>query len=166
MWQHQIQAVLDHVVGEKIVYGFSGPSLAGFCACKGRKDIKKYICDGGPFTQLYNNTKSYFYEDLRIRNPWLNSVTAYLGTALWGGKRGLKNLNTTLLQWPKNIPILSIRGVEDPIVAIETIDEIFSPHPHLDLKVLELPYGKHLDGLKEFPEKYTQTLLPFIKQDL
>ncbi len=165
IWTRQIRSVLNSIKGPKIVYAFSGPSLSALWACQGRDDIIKVICDGGPFHQLYNNTQNFFYKEMNIHNKWINRLVTLGGTAMWGYKP-LTKLHQVLSFWPKKIPILSIRGVEDDIVNIDSIRDVFKVHPNLTLTELELQYGRHLDGMRDYPQEYCRTLLPFIKKDL
>lgn len=165
VWTRQIRSALDTVDGDKIVYAFSGPSLSAFWACEGRSDIKKFICDGGPFDKIYSNTRNFFYHEVGITNPFLNKIAAWLGAVIWG-YQPIEKLHKILRQWKKSIPILSIRGKMDNIVAIESIDEIFQPHSDLKIQTIELQYGKHLDGMRDFPDQYCKALLPFVKEDL
>ncbi len=165
IWTRQIRTILDSIEGPKIVYSFSGPSLSALWACQGRDDIVKVICDGGPFHDLYENTKNFFYYEIGIKNKTLNAIASFFGTAIWGYKP-LRKLHQVLSFWPSNIPILSIRGRQDNIVNIESIRAVFDPHPKLDLTVLELQHGKHLDGIRDYPEEYCKTMYPFIKKNL
>ncbi len=165
IWTRQIRSILDSIEGDKIVYGFSGPSLSAIWACHGRNDIKKVIVDGGPFHQIYENTRNFFAEEVGVKRPLPNKVVSYLGSAIWGF-RPLEKLHRVLRVWPKSIPILSIRGVQDDIVDIDSIRQVFNKHPDLKISVLELPYGRHLDGMRDFPDIYTKALLPFIKNSL
>lgn len=162
LWSQQIIDILNFVESPKIVYAFSGPSLSAFWACHKRTDILKFICDGGPFHNIYSNTRNFFYHEMNIKTPLLNKASAFIGSSIWGLKP-LGKLHHVLNQWPQHIPILSIRGTQDPIVAIKSIDRVFSPHHSLSLQVFEMPEGKHLDGLKNFPELYTQTLHRFLQ---
>ncbi|MEM7646142.1 MAG: hypothetical protein AAF203_04465, partial [Pseudomonadota bacterium] len=161
VWTRQIRSVLDTIPGKKIIFSFSGPSLSSFWASEGRNDITKVICDGGPFQDVYKNSKQMFYHEVGIKNSFLNSLAAFLGTIMWGF-RPLDKLYKVLRNWSVNIPILSIRGVRDPIVNLESIDRVFKPHKFLNLKILELQYGKHLDGFRDFPEQYCKALMPFL----
>lgn len=165
IWTRQIRSILDHIGGEKIIFGFSGPSLSAIWACHGRNDILKVICDGGPFHQIYENTRNFFAQEVGIKKPWANKTASYLGTAIWGVKP-LEKLHKVLRVWPKSIPILSIRGVQDDIVDIDSIRQVFDAHRDLKITVLELEYGRHLDGMRDFPDKYNKVLLPFITRDL
>lgn len=165
IWTRQIRDILDEVDGDKIVYAFSGPSLSALWASHGRNDVIKVIVDGGPFHKVYENSRNFFYHELGIKNPILNKICAFLGKTIWGYKP-LKKLHRILNKWAIHVPILSIRGEQDNIVDIHTIDDVFSPHSNLNLTVLELPHGRHLDGMKSFPEVYCKAMLPFIKKNL
>jgi pimeloyl-ACP methyl ester carboxylesterase len=165
LWTRQIRSVLDHVEGEKIVYGFSGPSLSAFWACHNRGDILKVVCDGGPFHHVYGNTRNFFRYVVGIKQPWLNKLAAFVGAAIWG-YRPLDKLHKVLRSWSPAIPILSIRGVQDEIVAINSIRQVFEPHGNLQVSTLELEAGRHLNGMRDFPEPYCKSLLTFLLKDL
>ncbi len=165
IWTRQIRSVLDHLDGDKIIFAFSGPSLSALWACHGRNDILKVICDGGPFHQIYENSRNFFAQEVGIKTPRLNKLVSFVGTAIWGYKP-LAKLHKVLRVWPKSISILSIRGVRDDIVDIDSIRQVFEPHSDLDISSLELEYGRHLDGMRDFPDQYTRALLPFLKKDL
>lgn len=165
IWTRQIRSVLNHLSGEKIVYAFSGPSLSAFWACDGRSDVVKLICDGGPFHNIYSNTRNFFYHELSIKYSPLNKVAAFAGTSIWGFKP-LEKLHDVLSYWKKSVPILSIRGIDDHIVSIDSIREVFDSHDNLNIEVLEIPHGTHLDGLRDFPAQYKKVMLPFIKDGL
>ena len=164
IWTRQIRSILNEIDGDKIIYAFSGPSLSAFWAADKRTDIKKVICDGGPFHNVYENTKNFFYYEIGIKNETLNSLLAYLGALIWGYKP-LRKLHKVLRAWRPHVPILSIRGCRDNIVDIDTIRGVFAPHAHLNLKTMEIPQGKHLDGLRDFPEQYRKQLFPFITKN-
>ena len=84
VWTRQIRSILDSVEGDKIVYAFSGPALSAIWASENRNDVKKLICDGGPFHEIYRNSRNFFYHELGIKNPTLNKVSTFFGTAIWG----------------------------------------------------------------------------------
>ena len=165
LWTKQIRNVLDSVEGDKILFAFSGPSLSSLWAASQRPDVKKVICDGGPFHHVYQNTKNFFYYELGIKAHWFNAVAAYIAKLIWGYKP-LTKLHKVLSQWPPNIPILSIRGVDDNIVALDSIRAVFNPHKNLTIEILEIPHGKHLDGMRDFPDQYCEKLLPFIQHQV
>ena len=161
VWTRQIQEVLDKVEGDKILYCFSAPCLSGLWAASNRQDVKKVICDGGPFAQLYKNSKNFFGFQLGLQQKQINALVSFFGIALWG-YRPLSKLHRVLSQWGDK-PILSIRGEDDAMVFIDSIRNVFKPHSHLDLKVLEIQGGGHLNGLRDFPELYTKTLFDFLE---
>ena len=161
VWSQQIQEVLDKVEGDKILYCFSAPCLSGLWAASNRQDVKKVICDGGPFAQLYKNSKNFFGFQLGLQQKQINALVSFFGIAFWG-YRPLSKLHRILSQW-QGKPILSIRGEEDSMVFIDSIRSVFEPHCHLDLKVLEIQGGGHLNGLRDFPEIYTKTLFDFLE---
>ena len=165
VWTRQIRSILDHLPGDKIIYAFSGPSLSAFWASDNRSDVIKLICDGGPFHDIYKNSRNFFYHELNVKNPTLNKISSFLGSAIWG-IGPLQKLHNVLENWNSEIPILSIRGIEDNIVDIKSIRSVFEPHEKLDLKILELDKGKHLDGMRDFSDLYTSTISPFLIQDL
>jgi hypothetical protein len=74
-----------------------------------------------------------------------------------------KEITRDLARLPKNFPILSIRGWLDPLVPTTAIEKAFKGHDHLDLEILNLPEGGHLDGLKKFPEIYKPRVTDFLK---
>lgn len=160
-WVRQIQDVLDSFDGPKIVFSMSGPSMSGLIACEGRVDIVKYVCDGGPFAKLWKCTLRMMEQQSKIPTVFLRIVSTTLATLYWG-PQAYGFLNRALNSWPSDRPLLSIRGLKDPIVPPDNIAAIFTPHPHLPLTVCEIPEGQHLDGLKSFPEIYTQALERFL----
>lgn len=163
IWKKQIEAILNDIEGEKILFGFSGPALSTLWAAGERRDIKFVICDGGPFTQVYANSKNLFHHVAGYNNTWVIAFLAFVGAVVWG-VTPLRFLHQTLKKWPLNIPILSIRGAKDPIVSQDSIDEVFRQHPHLNLQIIVLPEGGHLDGLKNFENQYKEELLKFIQK--
>ena len=161
LWSKQIRSILDEIEGDKIIYAFSGPALSAFWAAGTRTDIKKFICDGGPFKRIWRNTRNFFYHELGIKNPTLNKISSFFGVSIWG-IGPLEKLDRVLKRWNTDIPILSIRGIKDNIVHIDSMREVFTPHEHLKLTVVEFPEGKHLDGLREFYEEYKSRLIDFL----
>ena len=160
IWFKQIQRVFDRVEGDKILYCFSAPVLSGFLACEGRKDIKKVICDGGPFYDVYKNSKNFFAFH-GIRQKQLNILFSLCGFSFFG-YQCLFRLSGVLSRWQK-VPILSVQNLGDTMVFIESIKKVFEPHRHLNLKVLEIPTDGHLNGLKDFPELYCKALVDFLE---
>lgn len=161
IWTKQIEEILNKVPGPKIICSFSGPSLSALVAAAPRTDIVKVICDGGPFTNIYENSRHVFDLEMNVTHPLLNSTLAFVATVVWG-YRPLRKLHKALEAWSPNVPILSIRGLKDPIVTIESIRSVFRPHPNLPLMVLEIDEGTHLNGLRDHRDLYTQIVTKFL----
>ena len=163
-WVEQISDVLDSIPGPKILFSFSGPSLAALISASVRTDIYSYICDGGPFKELWQCIYRMYTLEKPIKNPILRFCMTTLSCVLWGPWASA-HLARALHHWPSRVPVLSIRGGCDPIVYPQNIDTVFSPHHHIKLTVHTIKKGQHLDGLKNFPEDYTTAVLTFLKNE-
>ena len=161
LWVEQITDVLNFVSGPKHIFSFSGPSLSGLIAAHDRSDILAYICDGGPFEDVWACTLRMFERETEIPTTPLRMAAVTLGIAQWG-PFATQHLHRCLSQW-SSIPLLSIRGLRDPIVYPECIDKIFRPHSSLPLSILEIPEGVHLDGMKNFKEMYQEAIDKFLR---
>lgn len=157
----QIKDVLDSVEGTKIVFCFSGPSLAGAIASADRKDVVAYICDGGPFREMWSCTLRMFRQHKLLPTEFLRVVGVTASYFIWG-KDAFPSFQKALSRWPRAIPMLSIRGEQDLIVHVENIENAFKNYPDLPLTVALLPGVGHLDGLKKFPEAYEAVLVGFL----
>ncbi len=161
-WIHQITDVLDSIPGKKIVFSLSGPSISALIVASDRKDIDRYICDGGPFKEFWQCTYRMFKLEKKIQSP----ITAWCFTTLsclYWGPFAFRRLSKALARWNPTVPILSIRGKLDPIVYPENIDHVFAKHSHINVRVHTIDKGHHLDGLKNFPEEYVPALFIFLK---
>lgn len=160
-WIHQIADVLDSIPGKKIIFSMSGPSISALIVAADRKDIHSYICDGGPFKEFWQCTYRMFKLEKKasaFKAWWLTTFSC-----LYWGPFAFQRLTKALYRWNPAIPILSIRGQLDPIVHPENIEHVFARHAHINLHVHTLQKGLHLDGLKNFPEEYSKTVLSFLK---
>jgi pimeloyl-ACP methyl ester carboxylesterase len=158
---HQIEDVLDAIPGNKIIFGFSGPSLCGFIAAGPRTDVKAYICDGGPFKEIWECTLRMFEQQTQIPTRALKA-TATTASILYWGVHAFSHFHETMSDWPSNRPILSLRGADDPIVFPENIQHAFQDHPDLPLTIVTLKGVGHLDGLKNRPEDYEKAIKSFL----
>lgn len=165
LWIDHITDVLNSVDGQKIIFSFSGPSLSGLIATHDRTDILAYICDGGPFEDVWACTVRMFRQETKIPTEFLRKILVTFGVGQWG-PFAVQHLHECLSQWAPAIPILSVRGCNDPIVPPESIAAIFSPHPQLSLSVLDVPRGFHLDGLKNHSQIYVETITGFLKKNI
>lgn len=158
----QIKDVQDSIPGPKIMFSFSGPSLCALIASSERQDILANICDGGPFKEIYTCTLRMFRLQAQVPTLPLQMLTTAVGYFFWG-LNSFPHLKNALSGWPKNRPILSIRGTKDPIVFPENIAHAFDGHPQLPLTVALIPEGGHLDGLKKHSEVYKKVVTDFLK---
>lgn len=165
LWTEQIEAVLNAIPGRKIIYSFSMPSNSAFEAVARRhaEDVGAIICDGGPFLQLAKCTWNLYQHEFAIRSRVLRAVFTGLGMLMVGP--GLEfDLKEELAALPGGLPVLNVRGTEDPLVPIEAIEEFLAYAPQVSLKTLTLDGGHHLDGLKRFPELYTPAVEDFLRR--
>lgn len=163
-WQEEIETIFNAVPYKKIAYTFSSPSAsaASVLARRGARDVNAWICDGGPFLDTFTNTLRYV-EQVKIKNKLLQWGLSALGTLIYFGLDYKENLYKSLEKLPQDFPVLSIRGWQDPLVPYSAIEKAFSPHKHLDLEVLALTEGTHLDGLKKYPDEYRKRVEVFLR---
>lgn len=162
LWAQEITKILDSIAGDKIIYSFSNPSAAALEAIHMRnaKDIKALICDGGPFYDLLKCNWNFFTHEKPKKGLKRLGWNAY-ARGIWTIDHE-KEIARDFEALPKNFPILSIRGWLDPLVPTSAIEKAFQGHNHLDLEILNLPEGQHLDGLKNFPETYKPRVADFL----
>lgn len=161
-WIHQISDVLDSIPGRKVIFSMSGPSISALIVAADRKDIDHYICDGGPFKEFWQCTYRMFRLEKKVASPLKAWFLTTASCAYWG-PLSFYRLMRALNRWNPAVPILSIRGALDPIVYPKNIDHVFDPHAHINLRKHTIEKGHHVDGLKNFPEEYTQVVLTFLK---
>lgn len=163
VWTQEIKTILDSIPGNKILYAFSNPSSAALEAAVLRevKDIKAIIFDGGPFFDLIKCNWNFFTHGKKKIGLKKLGWNLY-ARGIWTIEHE-KEITRDLARLPKNFPILSIRGWLDPLVPTTAIEKAFKGHDHLDLEILNLPEGGHLDGLKKFPEIYKPRVTDFLK---
>lgn len=165
VWADQIERILNSIQGAKIIYGFSNPNASAFEAIARRNawDISGMICDGGPSGKLSKSMVKYFAIEKPLPTIALRMVLAILTANLWSPEYP-KAISRDLSRFPKGFRLLSIRGWKDPLITPDMIDLVFEGHSQIDWEKLGLPEGKHLDGLKEFPEIYVPRVESFLKE--
>lgn len=161
IWQNHMEKVLEDVPGPKIIYAFSGPALSALVASSKRSDIKKVICDGGPFSNIAENTRNLFRPQSGLSYNLGTRLLAVSCSTLWENS-ALNLLEKSLKTWKPSCPILSIRGMKDPICPPETLKKALDSLPFTP-EVLELSEGRHLDGFKKFPDLYKSAVEDFLK---
>jgi hypothetical protein len=164
VWTHEITKILDSIPGDKIIFSFSNPTTAALeaIALREAKDVKALICDGGPFYDLLKCNWNFFTHPKPQKNPIKKIGWNVYARGIWTVDHE-KEIKRDLEALPKDFPILSIRGWLDPLVPTSSIEKAFTGHDQLDLEILNIPEGGHLDGLKKFPEIYKPRVTDFLK---
>lgn len=162
VWTNEISKILDTIPGEKILFAFSNPSTAALEAAVERevRDIKAIIFDGGPFFDLLKCNWNFFTHAKPQKGLMKIGWNAY-ARGIWTIDHE-KEINRDLAKLPKDFPVLSIRGWLDPLVPTSAIEKAFNGHNQIDLEILNLPEGGHLDGLKKFPDIYKPRVTDFL----
>jgi len=165
IWADQIEALLNEIPGDKIIFSFSNPSASAIEAIARRHaaDIKGLICDGGPSGKLWHSMVNYFTHETPLPFYPLKAAMAFASASMWHPKFS-EVMHEDLKKFPKGFRILSIRGWKDPLITPKMIDMIFEPHKQLDWQKLSLPEGKHLNGLKDQPDQYMPPVLQFLNE--
>lgn len=165
VYADQIEHMLNEVPGDKIVFAFSNLGISAIQALAERScsDIKALICDSGPSNRLIESAMNLAREQFGISNYFLRLSILPLFIAFWDPYLHQK-VHDHLKLFPKNFPILSIRGWQDSLIPASSIDEVFDRHEHLLWEKLSLPKATHLKGLKDFPQEYIPGLTQFLTQ--
>lgn len=167
VWEEQITEVLDSLKEPKILFSFSSPSSATLMSINRRMhiDIKGWICDGGPFFQLWKCFWNYFGPELGITSPIVRAAYSAFAIQLLGGKNKYESECSLFLDsLPNQFPILSIRSWNDQLIPLSAIDDFFKGHDHLDLEILSIPDVGHLQGLSHSPKVYIPRVKNFLNK--
>lgn len=165
VWADQIESVLNSVPGHKIVYSFSMPSNGALEAIAKRraKDVVAWVCDGGPFLQIWKCSWNLFEHQFLVQSKLLRGLYTSFSYLIFG--HGIEEDSTKFVSMlPSNFPILSVRGAKDPLVPQDAIDDVFKTASKVSLEKLVIPGGKHLDGLKNHEADYLPPVSRFLKQ--
>jgi pimeloyl-ACP methyl ester carboxylesterase len=165
VWADQVEALLNEIPGNKIIFSFSNPTASAIEAIARRRgqDVKGLVADSGPSGQLWNSMVNFFTHEAPLPTLPLKAAAATATTFLWH-PRFLQVIHDDLKVFPENFRILSIRGWKDPLITSKMIDLVFDPHTQLDWQKLSLPEAGHLNGLKDFPEEYKPAVLQFLSE--
>jgi pimeloyl-ACP methyl ester carboxylesterase len=175
MWSKDIDQVLEqindgHGPKDKILFSFSGPAASTLQSLQRRfennkMDVKGLICDSGPFVDPKGCTRLMIEEVYGITQPLKREIVLHAMMLLWGphADERLKKSVDYLEQNKPDLPLLSIRGLQDLIVPVENIRRVFENRKMSGLEILELESG-HLTGLKDHPEVYKAALKTFLEK--
>ncbi|NUM60256.1 MAG: hypothetical protein HUU56_16610 [Bdellovibrionaceae bacterium] len=164
IWADQIEFLLNSLPEDKILFSFSNPSSSAIESMYYRqcRDVKAMICDSGPsgkfITSFYNLLRYYKEKGM------IESLLKAVFTPIFWSQHLHKDMDTHLKSFPKNFPILSIRGWKDKLIPPDHIDCVFEGHPQLMWRKLSLPKAGHLNGLKDFKEEYIQGVKLFLSE--
>lgn len=165
-WTQDLIDVLNAVPGDKIAYSFSSPSISVVRAIvlEKRRDIKAWVCDGGPFLKVYWSLLKYYHFQTKLPR-WAHPLGAALAHVLVGAVGLTVRTRRWMQQFPPDIPILSIRAGRDRLVPSASIAEFFAAYTGAKLQILELPEVDHLEGLKNSEKNYTAVVGAFLRQN-
>lgn len=165
IWRDQIESVLNSITGKKIIYSFSNPCFSAIAATGERhaSDIIGIVCDSGPARDIIRSWWNLVEDKYKVKNIFLKTAMLPVGY-LFIGLSFKENIPKVLKAVPEDFPILSIRGWQDHLVPYEEIEAFFDQQDHLDLRVISLPKGGHLDGLKQFPGEYVPAVKDFLEK--
>lgn len=165
VWTDQIENILNHIPGDKILFSFSNPSASAIEAVAHRKaaDIKGLVCDSGPSSELWKSMMNYFTYSQDLKLFPLKAVASTALTLMWHPQFSTI-IHNDLKVIPAGFRILSIRGWKDKLISVQMIDKIFEPHTHLDWQKLSLPQAGHLNGLKDFHDEYVPPVSTFLTE--
>lgn len=163
VWADQVEKLLNEIPGSKIVFAFSNPSSGAIEAIGRRKafDVVGLVCDGGPTAHYWDSLVKYYTTETPLPILPARWVAATLLTPLWS-LNPRDTLTSDLAKFPKNFPILSIRGWKDHLIPPKHIDEVFEPQAHLNWRKLSLPEAGHLNGLRDFESEYLPPVSEFL----
>lgn len=164
VWAGQVEAMLNAIPGKKIVYSFSMPSNGALEAIAKRraKDVAAWVCDGGPFLQIFKCSWNLFEHEFKVRSRLLRGLYTSFSYFIFG--HGIDEETPKLLaMFPDGFPVLSIRGAKDPLVPEDAIDDVFRSATRLEVQELSVPDGEHLDGLKNHADAYRPVVERFLK---
>ncbi len=154
----------------KIIFAFS--NVTGCCMefmarrfAKGHTDIKAMVCDSGPGRNFVYSSYKLLEHQIGVKSIPLRILSTPLVAFGWDPSLH-KDIEKDLNHFPKNFPILSIRGWRDPMISPKHIDQIFEKHKQLQWKKLSLPEAAHLNGLRDFPSEYKPGLSQFLNNNL
>ena len=169
-WSVEVENILNSLAEPRsvILYSFSGPAASVIEAVarrvqRGEDDVKALIFDSGPFIDPWIANDNLLRLHYGIKNEIARKSILASMVVLWGANHK-KAISADLEILDKEMPILSIRALEDKLVPCELIAGVFRGHGFRRLQVVELPGCDHLLGLKDFPEVYKPAVQSFLEK--
>ncbi len=151
------------------VYGFSFSTFPMFYSLRDQDvAVDAVICDSGPGLELAPLFANFLDADVLPVPKALRANPARFAmerTLCWAGTTMLRS------EWPPPLegryvdtPLLFIAGEEDRILPASSVDALAGCYADAEAHIL--PGIGHLLGLREAPEKYTSTVLDFLRRAL
>lgn len=164
IYADQIEALLNKIPGNKIIFSFSNPSASAMEAMARRNcsDTVAMVCDSGPTARFLPSAQRLISHNYEVKSwtlSWLLTPPLSVGWSPFLHK----DVHADLKKFPEGFPILSIRGWKDELIPPTHIDEVFEPHTQLHWSRLSLPEAAHLTGLRDFKSEYAPGLERFLK---
>ncbi|HEY8271869.1 MAG TPA: hypothetical protein VIG33_13340 [Pseudobdellovibrionaceae bacterium] len=165
VYADQIENMLNHIPGKKILFAFSNPGGAAIEALARRKcaDVTGVIFDSGPSMKFVESFSNFVHYNLNITPLILRYTLAPILSYAWSPDLH-KDLHTDLAQFPQGFKVLSIRGWKDRLIPPDHIDAVFEPHHNLDWRKLSLPEADHLLGLRDHRSEYAPVVKDFLHE--
>ncbi|WII72234.1 hypothetical protein QJS83_17360 [Bdellovibrio sp. 22V] len=163
IYADQIEALLNMIPGNKIIFSFSNPTAAAIEAMARRhcSDTIALICDSGPTARFIPSAYNLYTHEYKLGPMPLRMLLTPLLSVGWSPFFH-KDLHKDLNTFPEGFRVLSIRGWKDLLIPPEHIDEVFEPHAQLHWTKLSLPEAGHLTGLRDFKQEYAPMVEKFL----
>lgn len=165
-WTKELNDILNSIEGSKIIFSLSSPSTSavGVLGKLKRKDIKAWVCDGGPFVQIWSCFKNYAALETKTKNPIISYIHTTLGFIFFGGLGYNRRMTLWLKDLPKDLPILNFRAALDQLVPEKAIEGFFALNVELEPEVVRLEHSGHLEGIKTEKGLYHSKLSDFLSK--
>lgn len=164
-WARELEIVLDSLAGTKILYSFSFPSacVAALLGARPRADVRGWICDGGPFLDIWQCMWNLFTYAERTPNGLKRLGLTTISYWMAGGPDYVRRVRRWTSRLDPALPILSIRSGADVLVPPPAIDRFFEAAPKKNFSTLLLPNAAHLKGLEADPQVYRARVVDFLR---
>lgn len=160
IWNEEVRDVLAYVPGPVIMYSFSGPAACSVHAAvrDPQKKVVGFVSDSGPFTHLLRCNFNLAKVEFGFEKTWQRVLATVVLSPLWNWSH-TEDLLSDLSKVKKGTPYLSIQPVQDDVVPVEVMADVFARSPHkLKLSVAKFEKSGHLNALKLQPERYREKL--------
>ena len=112
-WTRELEVVLETLKGPKIIYSFSLPSISlpALQFKKPRRDVVGWVCDGGPFTELWGNLWNFHTYQMPVRFKPIRYARTGISHLFIGGFTYSSRVRKWMSAFPVGVPgITNVRG--------------------------------------------------------